>query len=70
MSTAKEKKYARDYYAKNRKYRQKKIADTIKKHKANKKEYNKKMREYYAKNSNYRSYKRKYANDYNKKKRA
>lgn len=65
-STEKEKKAARDYYKKNKKYREEKIERQIKKQKANKPEENKYHREYYKDNEDYRAYKRKYAREYRK----
>ena len=65
-STAKEKKYARDYYKKNPKYREKKIeqrSDDYQEHKKQEATY---AREYYAKNPSYRRYKIAYAVAYRK----
>lgn len=65
-STAKEKKASKEYYKKNKKYREEKIERQIKKQKANKPETNKYHREYYKDNEDYRVYKRKYAKEYRK----
>ena len=65
-STTKEKKTARTYYKKHKKYREEKIAQTKANQRANKEEYNASKREYYAKNEKYREYKKKYAAKYRK----
>ena len=65
-TTAKQDKASREYYAKNKAYRRKKIEQAQKNQKANKEEYNKTKREYYAKNPSYRRYKREYAARYRK----
>lgn len=65
-STPKEEKYARDYYKKNKKYREKKIEDRKADAKAHKKEEASYSREYYAKNPSYRKYKIAYAKAYKK----
>lgn len=56
----------KSYYQKNKKYREKLIAEETAKHKANRPKYAKEQREYYAENESYRKYKRKYAKDYRK----
>ena len=63
-STTKEKKTARTYYRKHKKYREEKIAETKAHQRANKEEYNASKREYYANNESYREYKKKYAAKY------
>lgn len=65
-STPKEEKYARDYYRKNKKYREKKIEDRKADAKAHKKEEAAYSKEYYAKNPSYRKYKIAYAAAYRK----
>lgn len=65
-STPKEEKYARDYYKKNKKYREKKIEDRKADAKAHKKEEAEYSRRYYAEHSNYRKYKIAYAKAYRK----
>jgi len=65
-STPKEEKYARDYYRKNKKYRERKIEDRKEDAKAHKKEEAAYSREYYAKNPSYRKYKIAYATAYRK----
>lgn len=65
-TSAKQDKASREYYAKHRAYRKKKIEQTQKKQKSDKEEYNKSKREYYAKNPSYRRYKREYAARYRK----
>lgn len=56
----------KSYYQRNKKYRDKLIAENTAKHKANRPKYAKEQREYYADNESYRKYKRKYAADYRK----
>ena len=65
-TSAKQDKASRQYYAKNRAYRKKKIEQTQAKQKSDKEEYNKSKREYYAKNPSYRKYKIAYAARYRK----
>lgn len=65
-STTKEKKASRDYYRKNKKYREQKIEDVMKSQRANKEKYNASKRKYYADNETYRKYKRNYAKEYRK----
>lgn len=64
MTKKEENAYARKYYKKNAKYREKKIEDRKKRAKENKKAEAEYSREYYWSNANYRNYKRKYAIDY------
>lgn len=65
-STANEKKYARNYYKKNSKYREKKIQQRKDDYQAHKKEEATYSREYYAKTPSYRRYKIAYAAAYRK----
>lgn len=69
MSTAKEKKYSRTYYKTHKEYREDKIKKRSRYAKNHKKEEAAYQREYYWKNPNYRTYKRKYARNYNKRKK-
>lgn len=62
-TTAKEKKYNKEYY---KKHKEKIISKNIKRHKANKPKYAKESREYYADNPDYRRYKKNYAKRYRK----
>ena len=57
---------SKDYYHKNKKYREELIAKGTAEHKAHRSEYAKKQREYYASNESYRKYKRNYAAAYRK----
>ena len=65
-TTAKQDRRSREYYAKNKAYRRKKIEQVQKKQKSDKEEYNKSKREYYASNQSYRKYKIAYAARYRK----
>ena len=65
-TSAKQDKASRQYYAKHRAYRKKKIEQTQAKQKTKKKKNNKSKREYYAKNPSYRKYKIAYAARYRK----
>lgn len=65
-TTAKQDKASRQYYAKNKAYRRKKIEQATRNQQSNKEEYNKSKREYYAKNAAYRKYKIAYAARYRK----
>ena len=65
-TTAKQDKKSREYYAKNKAYRKKKIEQATKQQQTNREEYNKTKREYYAKNASYRKYKIAYASRYRK----
>lgn len=65
-TTAKQDRASREYYAKNKAYRRKKIEQVQKAQKSDKEEYNKTKREYYAKNQSYRKYKIAYAARYRK----
>ena len=56
----------KSYYQRNKKYREKLIAEETAKHKANRPKYAREQREYYADNEAYRKYKRKYAKEYRK----
>lgn len=56
----------KSYYQRNKKYREKLIAQETAKHKANRPKYAKEQREYYADSESYRKYKRKYAKEYRK----
>ena len=60
------KKSTKSYYQRNKKYREKLIAEETTKHKANKPKYAKEQREYYADSEKYRKYKRAYAKKYRK----
>ena len=57
-STIVEEKRSRKYYHSNEKYRKKKIAKEVAKHKNNKPKYAKEQREYYKENKEYREYKK------------
>lgn len=57
---------SKDYYHKNKKYREELIAKGTAEHKAHRSEYAKKQREYYASSESYRKYKRNYAAAYRK----
>jgi hypothetical protein len=65
-STKAQEKASKKYYHSNQKYREKKIAETQRKQKANRPKYNKDKREYYEENEEYRKYKRRYAKEYRK----
>lgn len=65
-TTAKQDRASREYYAKHKAYRKKKIRQVQENQKSNKEEYNKSKREYYAKNPGYRKYKIAYAARYRK----
>lgn len=65
-STPKEEKYARDYYRKNKKYREKKIEDRKADAKAHKKEEAAYSKEYYHSHPAYKKYKQAYARAYKK----
>lgn len=65
-STTAEKKYAREYYRKNAKYRRQRIEDRKEYYHDNQNSQNAYAREYYRKNAKYRKYKIKYAADYKK----
>ena len=56
----------KSYYQRNKKYRDKLIAENTAKHKANRPKYAKEQREYYADSERYRKYKRAYAKKYRK----
>ena len=56
----------KSYYQRNKKYREKLIAQETAKHKANRPKYAKEQREYYADSEAYRKYKKKYAKEYRK----
>lgn len=60
------KKSTKSYYQRNKKYREKLIAENTAKHKANRPKYAKEQREYYADSEKYRKYKRAYAKRYRK----
>lgn len=65
-STALEKKKARDYYRKNKAYREKKKEDRLEYAKSHKKKEAKQSKDYYWDNPTYRKTKRKQARDYKK----
>lgn len=65
-TTAKQDKASRQYYAKNKAYRKRKIEQAKQNQQSNREEYNKTKREYYAKNAGYRKYKIAYAAQYRK----
>ena len=65
-TTARQDKASREYYAKHKAYRKKKIRQAQESQKSNREEYNKSKREYYAKNESYRKYKIAYASKYRK----
>lgn len=66
-STTLEKKKARDYYRKNKKYKEEKIAQRKEHAKTHKKEEAKQSKKYYWENSEYRKTKQKQAREYKKK---
>ena len=66
-STALEKKKARDYYRKNKKYRNEKIESRKEYAKTHKKEEAKQSKSYYWDNPTYRTEKKKQAREYKKK---
>lgn len=65
-TTTSSKTSSKDYYHKNKKYRDELIAKGTAEHKAHRSEYARKQREYYASNESYRKYKRNYAAAYRK----
>ena len=66
-STALEKKKARDYYRKNKKYREEKIEQRKEMASKNKKKEAKQSKNYYWENSEYRKTKQKQAREYKRK---
>lgn len=66
-STALEKKKARDYYRKNKSYREKKKEDRLEYAKTHKKDEAKQSKSYYWDNPTYRNEKKKQAREYKKK---
>ena len=68
-STKEEKRKAREYYKKNKAYREKKIKETAQDHKEHRLEHNRKAREYYHSNTNYRKRRIRQVRAYNKMRR-
>lgn len=67
-STTLEKKKARDYYRKNKKYKEEKIENRKEYAKTHKKDEAKQSKKYYWENSEYRKTKQKQAREYKRKK--
>lgn len=65
-STKAQERASKKYYHSNKSYRDKKIAETQRKQKANRTKYNKYKRDYYEENEDYRKYKKRYAKEYRK----
>ena len=65
-STKKEKAYSREYYAKNREYRENKKKERLEYAKSHREKENEYAREYYHSHENYRKRKQEWARNYKK----